>query len=524
MAKIRGIVSFLTQARSWLAMVVLVYSPLFTNDSFSQQQNDKKIEILSFGRMGKNDRIDPDLIIFSGNVHIKHNEALMWCDSAYHYEKKNQVIAFGNIRIQQGDTLNLYGDYLNYDGNTEKAFVRGNVKLIDKETVLNTDVINYDLSRRIAFYDTEGRIINGDAELISRKGIYYSNDKMFHFSEDIVITGPDYVIEADTMNYNTEKEIVYFTGPTEIKGDSINIFAHRGWYDTVQKISRIWENAVVDNYQQIIKGDTLYYEETDGFGIAIGNISIIDTANNSIVTGNFAEYYKNPESFIVTDKALYTMQGESDTMYMHADTLRAITVTDTSLVDSTSSYRLIRAYYGTRIFSHDFQSKADSLTYSFQDSTIKMYGSPVLWSEENQLTADSMTLFTKNSRMDRMELYNRAFVISQVDSLRFNQIKGRSLSGYFEDNKLYKVFVEGNGESIYFLIEGEELVGVNYSKSSNIEILVEDSKIKEVTEFGNPDGVLDPPLLKTPAEMRLQGFSWFRHLRPLDKYDVFRKN
>ncbi len=520
MAEIKRIFSFIFSLR--LMMVTFLFLTTLPHSYAPSLQQPRKIEILSFERMGKNDRIDPDLIIFRGNVRIKHNEAIMYCDSAYHYDRRNQVYAWGHIRIEQGDTLNLYGDYLFYDGNTEKAFVSGNVILIDKETILYTDVINYDVSKRIAYYDTRGRITNGDDELISGKGIYYSADRMFHFSEGIEITGPDYVITADTMNYNSESEVVLFTGPTEINGDSIRIFAHQGWYDTRNKISRIWSNASVDNFQQLIEGDTLYYEEETGYGIATGNIIITDTANNSIVTGNLAWYYKTPEQFIVTERAVYQMAGENDTLYMHADTLRAVVLTNPS--DSLTTFRLIRAWYGSTIYSHDFQSRADSLSYSFRDSTIRMYGNPVIWSEDNQLTSDSIVMYTRNQNMDRMELYNSAFIISQVDSLRFNQIKGRFLTGYFENNKLYRVFVEGNGESVYYLIEGDEMIGVNYSKSSNIEIIVEDGAIREVTEFGNPDGALDPPLLKDPEELRLQGFVWLRQLRPLDKNDIFRKN
>jgi lipopolysaccharide export system protein LptA len=519
MDEIGRIYSFKVSLRFLAVIIILMTNWYLSPDLFSQQP--RKIEILSFDRMGMNDRIDPDLIIFRGNVSIKHNEAVMYCDSAYHYDTKNQVTAWGHIKIEQGDTLNLFGDYLFYDGNTEKAYVSGNVVLIDKETILYTDVINYDVSQRTAYYDTRGRITNGDDELISKKGIYYSNDKMFHFSEGIEITGPDYVITADTMNYNSESEVVIFTGPTEINGDSVKIFAHQGWYDTKNKISRIWNNAYVDNYQQIIEGDTLYYEEETGYGIATGNICITDTANNSVVTGNLAYYNKTPEEFIVTERAVYNMMGEKDTLYLHADTLRAVTLKDDA--DSLEAYRLIRAWYDARIYSHDFQSRSDSLSYSFRDSTIRMYGDPVIWSEDNQMTSDSIVMFTLNQKMDRMELYNSAFIISQVDSLRFNQIKGRFLTAYFEENKLYRVYVEGNGESVFFLVEEDEMIGVNYSKSSNIEILVEDGAIREVTEFGNPDGALDPPLLKDTEELKLDGFIWLRLLRPVDKNDIFRK-
>lgn len=527
MAEIGRIFSLLKLIRLWFPMFALLHTHIFTGFCTAQDikpkpDQGKKIEILSFGKMGRNSIIDPDLTIFIGNVRIKHNEAIMFCDSAHHYDVKNLVEAFGRVHISQGDTLNLFGDYIFYDGNTENAFIRGNVKLIDKETSLFTDRLNYRVNERTAFYDTEGRIINGDDVMESRKGVYFAGTRMFHFSESIEITGPDYVISADTMNYSIENEIVYFTGPTRINGDSIKIFALGGWYDSREKTSRIWSNAMVDNYKQVIEGDTLYYEETEGYAEATGNICITDTANSSVIKGNYAIYHKDPESIFVTDRALYILEGDADTLFMHADTLRAITIAHTG--DSVSTgYRLVKAYYGTRIFSHDFQSCADSLSYSFRDSTIRMYGNPVIWSEENQMTADSILLFTLNNHMDKMELYSGAFVISRVDSLNFNQIKGRSVTGYFENNRLVKVLVEGNGESVYYLVDRDEMIGVNYSKSSNMLIIVNDGKIMEVTEYGNPDGILDPPFEKTPEEMKLYGFKWLGSLRPAGPDDLFRK-
>ena len=181
----------------------------------------------------------------------------------------------------------------------------------------------------------------------------------------------------------------------------------------------------------------------------------------------------------------------------------------------------MRAYYGCRIFSNDFQGRCDSLSYSFQDSVIRLYTSPVIWSEENQLTSDSMAIFTKNRQTDRLELYNSAFTTSQIDTVRYNQIKGRSLTGYFSNNELYKIEVKGNGESLYYLIDGEDITGINKSKSANIEALVEKGKITEITENGNPEGAIDPPLLTEP--IRLPGFSWLDSIRPKQKADIFKK-
>jgi hypothetical protein len=182
----------------------------------------------------------------------------------------------------------------------------------------------------------------------------------------------------------------------------------------------------------------------------------------------------------------------------------------------------MRAYYNCRIFSDGLQAKCDSLSYSFQDSVIRLYTAPVIWSEENQMTSDSIAIFTKNRQAETMELYNSAFITSQVDSIRFNQIKGRNLKGYFRDNKMYKIRIDGNGESIYFLSDKEGQIGWNHAKSSSLEIYVDKGKINEIIEYQNPDGLLNPPLIEKEKQ-KLPGFNWFDLLRPKNKSDIFKK-
>jgi len=324
---------------------------------------------------------------------------------------------------------------------------------------------------------------------------------------------------ADTMDYNTETETSFFTGPSEIEGDSIYIYCEKGWYDTNNDISSIWKNALIDNKQQIIRGDSLYYDGMKGYGLAFRNTSITDTSNNIIVKGDYAWYYKNPERFMVTDKALFIQVSDKDSLFLHADTISAVTRSDSALKE----YRLMRAFHGCRIYSKNLQAKCDSLSYSFRDSVIRLYTAPVIWSEENQLVSDSIAIFTKNRQAERMELYNSAFVASQVDDYRFNQIKGRSLTGFFRDNELFKINVEGNGESIYYILDGDEVVAVSKAKCSRIEIFVEDGKIIEINELQNPEGVIDPPEQGNSESNRLEGFSWLDLLRPKNVADIFRK-
>jgi len=214
---------------------------------------------------------------------------------------------------------------------------------------------------------------------------------------------------------------------------------------------------------------------------------------------------------------MFIQVNRTDSLFLHADTISAITVADST----PGGYRLMRAHYGCRIFSDDLQAKCDSLSYSFQDSVIRLYVNPVIWSEEHQLTSDSMSIFTRNRQADRMELYNSAFVVSQVDTLRFNQLKGRTLTGHFRENKLYRINIEGNGESIYYLVDGDEIVGRNTTRCAKIEIFVEDGKIKEIYEYQSPEGVIDPPSATPGGNPRLPGFNWFDAIRPKKVSDIF---
>jgi lipopolysaccharide export system protein LptA len=521
MAEIRflGFLNNFNTLRHIFYVLILLFIPAKANtqDISTTRREDRKIEILNADFWQVNELIDKDLQRLIGNTRFKHNDVTMSCDSAYYYKMKNQIRAFNKIHIEQGDTLDLFGDYLFYDGISGIAIVTGKVELIDKETHLFTDTINYDVRNKVARYNDKGRITNAENTLTSVIGIYYVSESLFHFKDSVKIVNPDYVMTADTMDYNTNTETAFFTGPTEVKGDSLYLYCEKGWYDTKHDVTSIWKNASIDNRKQIVHGDSLYYNDSTGYGQSFGNVIIQDTTNNLIVEGNYARYYKQPESFVVTDRAVFIQVSNEDSTFVHADTLSAITVSDTS----AKGYRLMRAYYGCRIFSKDMQAKCDSLSYSFQDSVIRLYKAPVIWSQENQLTSDSMAIFTKNRQAERLELYNSAFVATKVDTIRFNQIKGKSLTGYFKNNELYKIDIKGNGESIYYLLEGEEVAGIDQAKCANIEIRLEKGQISQIFQNENPEGTTDPPEPLKPVELRLKGFNWFDNLRPKKRDDIF---
>ncbi|MDT8401145.1 MAG: OstA-like protein [Bacteroidales bacterium] len=495
-----------------IALFILPASIL--NAQVTEPEGKKKIEILHADLMANRGEMRQLL----GNVRFRHKETYMTCDSAHFFPNKNLVEAYSKVHIFKGDTLHLYGDYLLYDSEAEYAYVTDSVLLIDNETSLYTDYIEYDMIKETATYTTGGRIINEDNVLTSIIGIYYTESEIFNFKDSVKLVNPDYTMYSDTLQYNTVTEVAYFLGPSEIIGDSIYARCNRGWYDTRNELSLLMDDAFIDNEIQIVTGDSLYYETDNGFGTAHYNVTIRDKEEDIIVKGNKSWYYSEPERFMITDSAQFIQVNGDDYLYLHADTLWSVTIED-----STMNYRLVRAFYDCRIYSEDLQAKCDSLSYTFRDSVIRLYNEPVLWSDANQLFADSMVLYTKNKEMYKMELYNNAFVIEEVDSVRFNQLKGKNLTGYFRENELHKIEIRGNSEKIYFAVEEDELVGVDHSTCVNMDIYIEEGKISEIYMLDNPEGTLDPPLYKEASSRRLENFYWYKAIRPKNRFDIFRR-
>lgn len=358
-------------------------------------------------------------------------------------------------------------------------------------------------------------IVNEKNTLESIIGYYYTRRDLFDFEDSVVVTNPDYVIYSDRMKYNTETKITYFVEPTEIFSDSSYIYCERGWYNTETDISQLNQNALVRNSRQTIKGDSLYYEKITGFGRAIENVEIIDDEQNILLTGDRGIYYENIDYVRLTEKAQFIQVTSEDSLYLHADTLL-------SEVD-TGDTKFIKAYYGVRIFKSNLQGRCDSMAYSFADSVIRLYDNPILWSDENQLSAEYIEIHTENRQVKTMYLEKSAFIVSMEDTSKYNQIKGRNMVCHFKNNELYRIDVYGNGQTVYYPTDSEGVVGVNKVICSDLKIYMEDGKVSTITFLKKPDGKLYPLESAPKNELVLQGFEWLENLRPLSKEDIFIK-
>jgi len=504
-------------------IIFLVFPFLLYSQNNQDTTENKKIEIVHSNTLSVNEILGPDVKILKGEVEFYHDSATMYCDSAYFNSKLNQFTAFNNIQITKPsdvDTVMLFGDTLVYNGLDKFAKVRSNVVLSKDSMTLYTDSLDYDMVEDIAYYSNGGRTINGEDTLISIFGYYYTKTDELFFKDSVEIQNPQYTITSDTLMHNLKTKISTFFGPTEIVSDSNYIYCENGWYDHQNDISQFNENAYLESKEHSIEGDSLYYDRKKGIGRAFNNVTIKDTLQNILLLGNHGEFFEKTERSLMTDSALFIQIHEGDSIYLHADTLRARV--DTLYTDyDTTTYRLVRAYYKVKLFNKNFQAKCDSLVYTMLDSVIQMYYEPILWSDENQLTARFIDMNMVNNEIREVHMTDSTLIVSQKDSIRFDQVLGEKMTGYVENNELYQVDVDGETQTIYFIIDEELLVGVNTISAQSMKIYLQDNEINKIWFYKTPKGRIHPPLTLTDTELYLPGFQWLDDYRPDKWEDVF---
>lgn len=455
-----------------------------------------------------------------GNVRFRHNEALMFCDSAYSYNDSNRFDAFGRVHIIQGDTLHLYGDKMFYNGDSRLARFARNVKLIDKSITLTTQALDFDLNSNIGYYNSGGKIVDTTNVLTSVIGRYYSGDNLFLFKDSVVLTNKDFVLKADTLKYNSQTERAFIVGPTTITGTKKDgvLYSERGWYDTKKNLAELYKASKITNKSQVLEADTLFYDRATGNGRGKHRVTLTDTTNRVIIKGKNGVYNENSKIAFVTDSAMFIQYGKTDTMYMHADTL--LTRPDTSDLRRKDD-KYFYAFRKVRFHKPDLQGQCDSLGYRMKDSTLLMFYDPVLWSEKNQMTADMIQFVSKNQDPDIAHLDDNAFMVLSEDSVKFNQISGKSIVGQIFNNKLRVADVNGNAQTLYYLKDKDRYSGMNRLLSSKIKLHLTDNHIDSIRFYPKPEGKTIPIKELKPEDTTLSGFRWRSDERPVSPQDLY---
>ncbi len=513
--------------RPLLTLLFLV-SILFNTNA----QKAEKIELINADVSEYDQALFGNATRLLGNVIFRHQNATMYCDSAYLYRNENRLEAFNNIRIKQGDSLELTGKRLLYYGDTKMAQVFDDVVMSDRKMTLRTSRLDYDMKNDIAFYTDSGHIVDGENILTSKLGYFYSNTHDLFFRNNVLLVNPKYTMNCDTLRYNTFTKTAYFLGPTYIHSSDNIIYCENGWYNTESQKSTFKTNSYLLTKEQRLMGDSVNYDRNTGIGKVYGNVSIEDTTNNLLINGDYGEYHELTDSSWVTGHAIMTQIYDNDSLFLHGDTLLAVGAGSKDSTRINQKNKNLYAFHKVKLFKKDLQGVCDSLVYNCNDSTIRLYYLPVLWSGLNQLTADSITMQTANSEITNIFLVNNSFISSLADSIqpssndsiRYNQIRGKNMTGFLQENKLFKIDVNGNGQTIYYTKNNSQKnFAVNRADCSDLVIYVEENKVQSITLLNAPDGTLYPIRQLSVGELRLKGFSWYGNRRPGKKEDILIK-
>lgn len=461
----------------------------------------------------------PDVQILVGSVRLKHDSMYMFCDSALIFEKINSVEAFGNVRMEQGDTLFIYGDYLYYDGMSQLAILRENVRMINRKTELTTDSLNYDRLYNLGYYFEGGTLTDEENVLTSEWGEYSPTTKLAVFNHDVKLVNPKFVLTSDTLKYSTETKVATILGPSDIVSEQNYIYSERGVYNTITEQAELLDRSILTNEGKKLTGDSLFYDRKLGYGEAFDNVQMNDTVNRNMLTGDYCFYNELTGNAVATQRAMAVDYSQGDSLFMHADTLRLITYH----LNTDSMYREMRAYHKVRAYRTDVQAVCDSLVYNSKDSCMTMYTDPILWHGKQQLLGEEIKVYMNDSTIDWAHIIRQALTVEKMDSIHYNQVSGKEMKAFFIDGDMRRVEVNGNVLVVYYPVEEKDssLIMMNYSEGGLLKMYLKDRKMERGVFVGKTTGTAYP-LDQIPAEKsKLPSFVWFDYIRPKNKEDIF---
>lgn len=446
-----------------------------------------------------------------GNVILTQDKTTIYCDSAHLFSSTNSVEAFGRVRITEGDSITITAAKLEYDGNIQRGKLRRNVVFTKLATAtLYTDYLDYDRPNNQAFYFNGGRLVDSINVLTSRKGYYNLNSNLAAFKKEVNVKNPDYTMQSDSLQYNSKSKIIYFvTRTTLIDKDSSTFVYEKGEYNTRTRASDLNE-GIAQTSSYSLKGKFYSLDDTRKVYRVRGDVVMTYKDENMIIYGQASDYYREKGIAKIYDRAwVAKVTDEGDTLFMRADTLVSIDSPD-------PTRKRLLAYHHVRIFKKDLQGVADSLVYKASDSTLYFYNNPVLWTDGNQMTADSVHMLMQNKTISKIFMKTNAFVISRDTLLNYNQIKGRRMTADFKNKKIHQVLVEGNGESLYFALDEKtaSLTGMNKILCSNMVIRFRDGRVNNLSFYVKPEARFVPPHELVEDEKQLDGFVWRGDVRP----------
>jgi lipopolysaccharide transport protein LptA len=570
--------------KNWFLYIFIIIGFNAKAQLFTLNSNDgdakKRIDILEYTGNYRFQKLDSvaNLIMLAGNVKLRQGTSLLTCDSLAINTYTKIMEAFGNVHINESDTINTYANYIKYYGNSRKAELRKNVRIQDNRTSITNESFDYDMAAHIGTYNVPTRIVSGKSIVNSNKGVFYLDTKDLYFYDKVKVNDPKYNITTDTLFFNTNTQIARFVSPSIIIDDAGRyIKTSEGFYNAKSGRAEFGESPYIKDGDNEIKADNIKQDE-QGNSIAEGNVWIKDNKNKvtiiadktatdkatgikqasgnvifkdekngiTIFAGNLNQNEKkgaylatikpvlllvqDGDSVVITADSLFSARISDMKLFKAAknipvekDTVNGLVVMDVSNLKSTdSSNRYFEAYRNVRIFHDSIQAVGDSCFYSLVDSTFRLFGNPVAWAQDNQICGDTMLVYTEKQKPSRIHVYENSFMINKLKDNYYNQIKSKTLNGYFVDGNINYMRAKGSAESIYVAQDKDSaFVGFNKASSDIIDMRFVNKALNKVIFINDVAGKFMPPNQVPEEDKLLRSFLWQNNRRPKSKFELF---
>jgi lipopolysaccharide export system protein LptA len=487
------------------------------------------------------------VLSLAGKAKVQQEKTIFEADSIALNQLTNILEAFGNVHINDNDSIHTYSQYLKYVGKEKKAYLNKKVKLTDGKGVLTTEELVYDEQTKIGIYYKGGKVVNGKTVLTSTEGYYYGETKDVYFKQNVFLKDSGFTVKTDTLLYNTKTGITTIVAPSTIVSGKQTIKTKDGYYDTKSKKAFFNQRPIIDDSTYTFVADKIAVDDKTGLSEYDGNAvyRTKDSTGYDLIAGNIKANRKT-NALLATQKPLLLIKQPQDTTYITADTLftsklselvksRTVPMVKDSVKGKipivknptdSSADRYFEAYFNVRIFNDSLQAVCDSMFYSGEDSVFRLFKNPIAWAQKNQITGDTMYLFVQNKKPERLYVFENAMSIQKLTDKYFNQIKGNTINGFFLDGKIDHLRAKGNAETVYYGVdESNKYLGVNKASCDVIDMYFEQKKDgaspQKIVLRNNLEGTAYPMRQINHEELRLRKFKWLENLRPKSKFDIF---
>ena len=486
-------------------------------------------------------------MIVSGNVRFIKAAMIMDCDSAHFFPETESFDAFGNIKMQQGDTLFIYADELNYDAPARVATLYADpgkkVRMINRDVTLETDIFTYDLGIELGYYNTGGVLYDSQNRLISQEGEYMPQTKDANFYSDVRLFShgktDTLVIYSDSLFYNTNSKISVLRSPSEIINKRGTIYTTDGLYDTALDTAALYERSLVTSPEgRTLTADTIYYDRVSGLGECFGYMIMTDSARQASLQADYGFFNQATDSAYATGHLIIKEYSQGDTLYLHGRQLNAYRVFDTITIPAIPADTLggtpeiaesqrddtnnvADVWPRVRFYRSDVQGVCDSMRVTSADTTLRMYVHPVVWSEERQIFGNIIELHMNDSTIDEAHLPDYGFTAQRVAEDYYDQIAGKEMIARFDNGELKTLDISGNVELILYPEEADSTFNkmVN-AESSTLTARFKSRTTEYIKMWPETTGRATPLFLLRKSMLFLPKFRLFEGIRPVSPADV----